>query len=177
MNVTTTYYRDFNNYHWFTRIGKFSFYSVTKPTARQIRRWKKMTKRVNWFEYKATVNADYGKFGHDISALQAFGRADRANETNKAAFIRGRRLGFSYTDQSMLDAITLGNKIHQGEHIPNKTIWQHVIDRTAHPSFLEIFDKALVRELAGFPVIINECNAGIGICYHTDGVTKDNNHA
>lgn len=60
MKVTTTYYRDFSNTHWYTRIGKFSFYSVAKPTARQIRRWKKLTKRVNWFEYNATVNARYG---------------------------------------------------------------------------------------------------------------------
>ena len=69
MNITTTYYRDFNNYHWFTCIGKFKFYSAAKPTARQIRRWKKMTKRVSWLEYEAMINGHYGKFGYSVSTL------------------------------------------------------------------------------------------------------------
>lgn len=153
MKVTTTYYRDFSNTHWYTRIGKFSFYSVAKPTARQIRRWKKHTKKVSWSQYKAAVNARYG-------------------------------MSFS--------ALTIGNKIHQGEFIPNKTIWQHLIDGTLNPRFTEIFEESLRREIAGFTVklvpecnsvfvgvdmasgpdttatIDIECNAGISIGYRTD---------
>jgi hypothetical protein len=63
MNVTTTYYRSLNNRHWFTRIGKFSFYSVTKPTDRQLRRWKKQVKGISYAEYKIMVNGHYGAYG------------------------------------------------------------------------------------------------------------------
>lgn len=46
--IVYTYYRFYDNFHWFTRIGKFSFYSVTKPTSRQLRRWKKQVKGACW---------------------------------------------------------------------------------------------------------------------------------
>lgn len=121
MKVTKSYIRCFSNRRWFTRIGKFSFYSVAKPTVRQIRRWKKMTKRVNWFEYKAMVN---GKFGKSVSTLFI-------PDHFMTEFLQSDSL---FTNNG---AITLGNKIHQGE-------------------------------IAGFPVTINECNAGISIGYRTD---------
>ena len=94
MYVTIKYYRSLNNARWFTRIGKFSFYSATKPTARQIRRWKKQVKRFRWPEYKIMVNGHYRRSGKSRAGM---------------SFVPVHELMNMYrevSDQNMINAIT-----------------------------------------------------------------------
>ncbi len=127
MNVTTTYYSSLHNSQWYTRIGSYGFYSVAKPTARQIRRWKKQVKRFSWPEYKIMVNGHYGKLGK-VSLIHGCKLGPsytyQADILEKLKSITGTAEGmvnYNFPDYdvcsmyrtSVPDAITLGNKIHE----------------------------------------------------------------